>query len=373
MSILFPFDLFFTRTKSSPFIEIYSNSEYRERDVSLDSKTFLSSKSYDETPVVTNACSRGRKRSSASLFDENSVSSPVGHGVAQCAASGLSTDRRANVSTAWKSNDDDAWFRSTDLEDLASRSTDGYADIRRWTIESRRRTIHPSKQPNWVKDRRESRLVLIVDFSRRGELTELGRGEHRAIGSRMYRRFSNLFHQRPIVNVMTSGKKRAMDSAEEFLVGLAQSSDRMQIFEEKTNKKLLYFHRSCPNYLAFKHNNTQVRQKLESIKKLEKTRTHAQKVLKRIFKEEFVNLLIQGRFQNESIDPSSPKNEVDLVICLYSMFSIAPAHQPSQLSKLLIKYFSCDESSWFGYINDAQVTNEVRIRRRTASIDRSVL
>ena len=205
--------------------------------------------------------------------------------------------------------------------------------------------------------------------SRRGELTELGREEHRALGRRMYRRFSTLFHQRPIVNVMTSGKKRAMDSAEEFLLGLAQCPDRMQIFEEKTNKKLLYFHRSCPNYVAFKHNNTQVRQKLESIKSLEKTRSYAQQVLKRIFKEEFVDLLIQGRFPNESIDPSSPKNEVDLVICLYSMFSIAPAHQPSHLSKLLIKYFSCDESSWFAYFNDAQVMNDVCDRRRTPSID----
>lgn len=166
---------------------------------------------------------------------------------------------------------------------------------------------------------------------------------------------------------MTSGKKRAMDSANEFLFGLAQSNDLLKLLEEKTNKKLLYFHRSCPNYLAFKHNNTQVRQKLESIKNLEQTRFYARQVLKRIFKEDFVEFLIQGRYQNEPsenhppINPLNPKNEVDLVFYLYSMFSIAPAHQPSHVSKLLIKYFNCEESFWFGYINDSQVNSLRRL------------
>lgn len=201
----------------------------------------------------------------------------------------------------------------------------------------------------------------MFHWFRRGELTTVGREEHQALGFRMYHRLSALFHQRPIIHLMTSGKKRAMDSATEFLFGLAQSNDSMEIFEEKPNKKLLYFHRTCPNYLAFKHNNTQVRQKLESIKKLDQTRFYARQVLKRIFKEDFVELLIQGRYQNEPsenhrpIDPLNPKNEVDLVICLYSMFSISPAHHPSHLSKLLIKYFNCEESFWFGYINDSQV------------------
>lgn len=219
---------------------------------------------------------------------------------------------------------------------------------------------------------------LIEYFSstvdRRGELTALGREEHRALGYRLYHRFPTLFEHRPVVHVMTSGKKRAVDSAEEFIYGLLQSTDPMEIRQEKPNKKLLYFHRSCPNYLAFKHNNTQVRMKLETIKKLDQTRVYARQVLRRIFKDDFVELLIQGRYLNEPsenhppLDPFNPKNEVDLVICLYAMFSIAPAHHPSSLSKLLVKYFNRDESYWFAYFNDAQVDDQ----SMDELIDRSV-
>ncbi len=188
-------------------------------------------------------------------------------------------------------------------------------------------------------------------------MTELGKEEHFGIGQRLYNRLNCLFNSSNKISVITSGKKRAIDSAEEFLNGLTISQSNIEILNKCSRKNLLYFHKLCQNYLTFKKTNLQIKTKLDLIKNLEQTKKYAKQVLQRIYKSEFVNLLINGNYQLEntdSIEKDKNKNEVDIVLCLYSMFSVAPAQNQPRLTKMLAKYFNQEESNWFAYINDAQ-------------------
>jgi hypothetical protein len=112
--------------------------------------------------------------------------------------------------------------------------------------------------------------------------------------------------------------------------------------------------------MIFKKNNLDIKTKLDLIKNCEQTKIFARQILKRIYKNQFVDLLINGNYQFEYdentnlIDKEKPKNEVDIVLCLYSMFAVAPAQTQPRLAKMLAKYFNQEESNWFAYINDAQ-------------------
>ena len=197
---------------------------------------------------------------------------------------------------------------------------------------------------------------------RRGELTRLGKEEHFGIGSRLFNRLKPLFTSSNTISVMTSGKKRAIDSAQEFLNGLTRSNCNVQILYKKSEKKLLYFHKSCENYMTFKNNDPHIKAKLNLIKDLGQTRIYARQVLKRIYTHEFVEILINGNYEIESntnagsLGNETTRNEVDVVLCLYSMLSVAPAHNQRHIVKMLDKYFNQEESNWFAYINDARVT-----------------
>ncbi|CAF0885776.1 unnamed protein product [Rotaria sordida] len=189
----------------------------------------------------------------------------------------------------------------------------------------------------------------------RGELTQIGKEEHFGIGNRLFNRLKSLFISSNKISVMTSGKKRTVDSAQEFLNGLIKAEfNNIQILNEISNKNLLYFHKSCTNYMTFIKTNPYIKIKLNIIKNLEQTKIYARQVLKRIYKNEFVELLINGNYNIDPIEKKIIKNEVDIVLCLYWMFSVAPAQSQFNLAKMLAKYFNEEESKWFAYINDAK-------------------
>jgi hypothetical protein len=150
---------------------------------------------------------------------------------------------------------------------------------------------------------------------------------------------------------MTSGKKRAMDSAQEFFNGLKKSECNIQISNENVNKKLLYLHKSCSDYMTFKQTDSFVKTKLNQIKNMEQTRIFARQVLTRIYKTEFLELIINGN--DENTDPMT--NEIDIAVGLYTLFLVAPGQSQPRVTKMLAKYFTQEESNWFAYINDAQV------------------
>ena len=196
--------------------------------------------------------------------------------------------------------------------------------------------------------------VLINRSSiRRGQLTPLGHEEHFQMGVRLYHRLKPLFNSSNSITVVTSGKKRAVDSSEAFINGLIECDAMLSIAKSDPNKHLLYFHKSCTDYITFKKSNSQVKSILESIKMCDRTRDYAREVLRRIYHDEFVDLLIDRNYQVSSED--QPKNEVEFVLCLYSMFVVAPAQSEPRMKRMLAKYFTEEQSNWFAYIHDAEV------------------
>ena len=188
---------------------------------------------------------------------------------------------------------------------------------------------------------------------RRGQLTPLGRKEHFQLGVRLYHRLKSLFNSSNQITVVNSGKKRAVDSSEEFLNGLTTCDSTLSISKSNPNKDLLYFHKSCTDYLTFKKNDIQVKNKIDSIKNCQRTKEYAREVLRRIYHDEFVDLLIHRNYRLSSDIPV--KNEVEFVLCLYAMFVVAPAHSEPRMKRMLAKYFNQDQSNWFAYIHDAGV------------------
>jgi hypothetical protein len=194
-------------------------------------------------------------------------------------------------------------------------------------------------------------------------LTSVGRAEHFGIGKRLHDRLSSLFIRRPKLSVITSGKQRAVDSAHAFIRGLTQSQSDLEISYEQSDQSILYFHKSSTDYLLFKTSDSNIKMKIDSIKNLDRTRSVARQVLKRIYHDEFVHKLIHGHhhqnYQRDanklSINSTTIVNEVDVVLRLYLLLSVAPAQSSKQMAELLKKYFSRDESKWFAYVNDAQV------------------
>ncbi|CAF1637141.1 unnamed protein product [Rotaria magnacalcarata] len=193
-----------------------------------------------------------------------------------------------------------------------------------------------------------------------GELTQVGKEEHFGLGNRLFNRLKPLFTSSNTVSVITSGVKRVVDSAREFINGLTVHECNIQVSNEKPSKSLLHFHKLCTNYVTFKKQNSHIKTKVNTIKNSEQTKTYARQVLRKIYKKEFIEQLINGKYQmnsDENVDPmetNRPTNELDIVVWLYAIFSVAPAQVHSYLAKMLAKYFNQEESMWFAYINDAE-------------------
>ena len=172
-----------------------------------------------------------------------------------------------------------------------------------------------------------------------GEITQLGKDEHFGIATRLFHRIKSLFISSNTVTIETAEKKRAIDSAHAFLDGLTKCQSDIQISFHEPNAKLLSFHKSCPEYGSFKVNDPNLKTTLNLMKHLEQTRTYARQILRRIYKEEFVQLLINGDYNTpsfesyETIPKQITKNEVDIVACLYAMFSVALAQSDPSYDK----------------------------------------
>src|SRR5690349_2443134 len=112
-------------------------------------------------------------------------------------------------------------------------------------------------------------------LNRRGELTQLGKEEHFGIGTRLFHRLQSLFTNACTISVMTSGKKRAVDSVSEFVGGLAKYTSNLRIENENPDSTLLYFHQTCSDYVTFKKNDSQIRRKID-LKRPDKSQFYRQ-------------------------------------------------------------------------------------------------
>ena len=83
-----------------------------------------------------------------------------------------------------------------------------------------------------------------------GQLTQLGREEHQQLAGRLVLRDQLLFQQAIAqdrkISVQSSGKGRAVDSAENFVLGLKQAQPALTplLLPPEANPIQLYFHKT---------------------------------------------------------------------------------------------------------------------------------
>ncbi|MET8976044.1 histidine-type phosphatase [Streptomyces sp. NPDC004539] len=185
-----------------------------------------------------------------------------------------------------------------------------------------------------------------------GNLSGRGREEMRDTADRMAARLPGLFGEIAAsgekIDVVSSGQGRAVDSANEYAGELAAKDPALKplIGATRTDKDLLYFHKSAGGkaYQEYLANDQRLAATLKSITDQPKTQRAAVGVLRKIFKQGFVNGL-------------SAADQVAAAEAVYNLYAIAPAmikESPGGRGWGLERYISRTDAAWFGYLGDAE-------------------
>ncbi|HKN51484.1 MAG TPA: hypothetical protein VJX66_03220 [Amycolatopsis sp.] len=149
-----------------------------------------------------------------------------------------------------------------------------------------------------------------------GNLSSLGRQEQTDLATRLAHRLPALFEDAVVggrhVSVLDAGVQRDVDSESEFVTSLENAVPRLSplVGAPVTDKKLLYFHKSDPDYVKWSKSDPALLAKLKEITYSETSLRTAVKCLNRLFSADFVRQLGQSA--------------VDVVLALYAVYSIEP-------------------------------------------------
>lgn len=191
-------------------------------------------------------------------------------------------------------------------------------------------------------------------------MSGLGKIEHRNLAHRLTERLLPLLLRLPLNNtpnrirLVSTEKSRTIASLNAFVQGLPSSLASL-IDYEPSNPALLSFYENI-NYQLYFKKNKQLKAKLRSIEMQTYSKQMARNVLERIYKQPFIDKLINGDYciiDNDS--GKSIKNEVDAVRILHGLYLIGSNLREEGVEDLLKKYFHQNESAWFAYLHDAKV------------------
>ncbi|KUN05215.1 histidine acid phosphatase [Streptomyces yokosukanensis] len=193
-------------------------------------------------------------------------------------------------------------------------------------------------------------LVAAMDKVGYGDLSGRGRQEMRDTATRMERRLPTLFakiaDRGEKIDVVSSGQGRAVDSAGEFTGALAAADPALKplIGAVRTDKDLLYFHKAAGGaaYRDYLANDQRLKDTLASIENQPRTRQAAQRVLRRLFEEPFVEQIT---------------DQVGAARAVYNLYAIAPAmseESPAGEGWGMDRYISRADAAWFGYLGDVE-------------------
>ncbi len=244
-----------------------------------------------------------------------------------------------------------------------------------------------------------------------GLLTQIGEEETAGIAHRMAQRLSPLLTQSGIqspicIQVQTSGKERANQTAHYFMTALANNVDFVnddpakcyqnqpnpnQIDSQLINKFELYSHKTDPqkstkyqaysdNYQAYKafQESDKLNDVLDQLDQLPQTKAIARQMLERLYTKEYVDFLEHQVSKNKQCDVKADncfktktrmpgeteddwkyvQHEVDAALMLYNMFIIGPGmlREAQQQGNIwnLEQFITPEESAWFSYLSDAE-------------------
>jgi len=203
-------------------------------------------------------------------------------------------------------------------------------------------------------------LFYYINKNRRGELSGLGKTEHRGLARRLTERLLPLFMKITLSNspnrirVVSSGKSRTIASLHAFIDGLPSTLTSL-IDYEPSNPTLLSFNENI-HYQKYYKKDIQLKTKLRSIEMQLYSKQMARNVLERLYKSSFIDKLANGYYSIIDNDSGkSIKNEVDAVRILHGLYLIGSNLREEGVGDLLEKYFQQNESAWFAYLHDAKV------------------
>lgn len=192
-----------------------------------------------------------------------------------------------------------------------------------------------------------------------GNLTRRGTQEHQGLATRVHQRLPELFDQisadKQHIAVVTSGKDRAVDSGRVFADALATADPAVAALIEpaRTDRDLLYFHKTNAEYQNYLDNDPRLAQVLRRIADLPRTHQVATSVLRRIFAPPFVDRLTAGAYDFVATDGTHITNEVEAVGVIYDLYAIAPA-MSGEGAWHFDRVIDGENAQWLGYLSDAE-------------------
>ncbi|RDG38671.1 histidine-type phosphatase [Streptomyces corynorhini] len=181
-----------------------------------------------------------------------------------------------------------------------------------------------------------------------GELSERGKQELRDTAVRLRKRLPALFDAMPAkgerIDVVSSGKGRAVDSGTEFAGALVAADPKLAplVGPARTDADLLYFHKSDGGaaYRDYVDNDQRLAATLKKIREQPRTGEAARGVLRKLFSAGFV-------------DRMTAADRYTAAEAVYSLYAIAPSMR-AEGDWHLDRYIAAKDASWFGYLDDAE-------------------
>ncbi|MET7646440.1 histidine-type phosphatase [Streptomyces sp. NPDC005426] len=197
-------------------------------------------------------------------------------------------------------------------------------------------------------------LLAAMDAIGYGQLSGRGVREIQDTAARLEKRLPGLFRQiaenSEQINVVNSGKDRAVDSGNLFAEALAENDPALAplITPARTDADLLYFHKSAGGaaYRDYIENDERLAATLDGITDQPASHTAARNVLRKIFKPAFVERISAGEF-------ASVATEVEAAQAVYALYSIAPA-MADEGDWDMERYLAPRDARWFAYLSDAE-------------------
>ncbi|MFE0257495.1 histidine-type phosphatase [Streptomyces sp. NPDC059010] len=185
-----------------------------------------------------------------------------------------------------------------------------------------------------------------------GDLSGRGKREIRDTAVRMEQRLPGLFRRiagaEERIDVVSSGQGRAVDSANLYAAGLADTDPALKplIGPTRADVDLLYFHKAAGGaaYRDYLAHDQRLASTLKSITDRPTTHRAARDVLKKLFKGAFVDRL-------------SDADRVAAATAVYNLYAIAPAmsdESPGGKGWGMERFISERDAAWFGYLSDAE-------------------
>nr|WSW68954.1 histidine phosphatase family protein [Streptomyces sp. NBC_00995] len=197
-------------------------------------------------------------------------------------------------------------------------------------------------------------LLAAMNTVGYGQLSGRGVREIQDTAARLRKRLPGLFAQiaenSERIDVVNSGKDRAVDSGNLFAEALAENDPALAplITPARTDADLLYFHKSAggAEYRDYVENDERLAATLHTITDRPASHAAARSVLGRIFKPAFVERISAGEFD-------SVGTEVEAAQAVYALYSIAPA-MADEGDWDMERYLAPRDARWFAYLSDAE-------------------